>query len=78
MRCQGSIRSTHCGCHAAVRSHGCTEHGPSMHAVHHGCCSPTQEDKQAWLERRLEGLRKATQDVEAQITALQQDQDAQK
>jgi hypothetical protein len=43
----------------------------------HGCCSPTKEDKLAWLERRREGLQQETKAVEERIAELKQDQDAQ-
>jgi hypothetical protein len=85
MCCSRSMHSAHCatpghmahGCHAPVHVHGCTGHRPAAYVAHHGCCSPGQEGKLAWLERRLEGLQQETKAVKERIAALQKDQDAQ-
>ena len=80
--CSRSMHSAHCGapvhaahgCHPSGHAHHCAGHGPTVHVAHHGCCSPTQKDTLAWLERRLEGLRREAKAVEERIAALQQEQ----
>jgi hypothetical protein len=42
--------------------------------AHTGCCKPTQADKRAWLERRLEALQQETKAVEDRLTALGQEE----
>ena len=82
MCCSHALHAAHCGgpahtahrCHPSGSTRGCAGHRPAAHVMHHGCCSQSQEDKLAWLEHRLQGLKREATAVEEQIAALQGEQ----